>query len=238
MRIAKDFLREAIQLVATKRPPIAFKIEEGAVDRNLGEKRMYELHTQLKEDNVPVYSLAVEVLKGQSMGNMDTMYNLTMFEEQTVDNLEQCLNAVTVQVFPNKPYKLQKWYIWHIIHKPRYIPVHKWVSRVVKLNNYLTEFPMHTGVEAKKLEQEELLEVLENRIPITWRFKMDKEGFGVSSSTLKDFTKTYIHYKECKLKVTEKTNTAHKSHSERGGKRKAKRKASKKAYHNWGQDSP
>eukprot|EP00957_Ditylum_brightwellii_P204103 15337729-Ditylum_brightwellii.AAC.1 len=54
------------------------------------------------------------------------------FEEQTLENLEHCLDVVTVQ----------------------------WVPRVIKLNNYLTEFPMSTGIKAKKLDQEEILEVL------------------------------------------------------------------------------
>eukprot|EP00957_Ditylum_brightwellii_P035988 2726637-Ditylum_brightwellii.AAC.1 len=90
---------------------------------------------------------------------------------------------------------------------------------------------MPTGVEATALEQEELLEVLENRIPTIWKFQVDKEGFNSSSSTLKDLTETCAHFEECKPKVTEKTSAACKSHSERGGKCEAKRKASKKAYH-------
>eukprot|EP00957_Ditylum_brightwellii_P037775 2856908-Ditylum_brightwellii.AAC.1 len=134
-----------------------------------------------------------------------------------VDNLKHCLNAMAFQVFPNKAYKLQK--------------------QVVKLNNYLTEFPTSTDIEARKLEQEELLEFLENRIPTSWKFQMDKEGFNKSSSRLKEFTKTCVYYKECKPKVMETTNTACKSHSKRGGKCKAKWKASKKAYCEWGQDS-
>eukprot|EP00957_Ditylum_brightwellii_P103476 7884518-Ditylum_brightwellii.AAC.1 len=125
-----------------------------------------------------------------------------------------------------------------MMHKPRHIPVHKWISRVVKLNNYLTEFPTPTGVEAKKLEPKELLEVLENRIPTTWKFQMDKEGFDASSSTLKDFMETCIRYEVCKPKVTKKTSAACKIPSERGGKCKVKCKASKKAYHDWEQDSP
>eukprot|EP00957_Ditylum_brightwellii_P191454 14576568-Ditylum_brightwellii.AAC.1 len=36
MRIAQGFSREAIQLDATKKPPIAFEVEEGA-DRKLEE---------------------------------------------------------------------------------------------------------------------------------------------------------------------------------------------------------
>eukprot|EP00957_Ditylum_brightwellii_P185983 14159463-Ditylum_brightwellii.AAC.1 len=49
---------------------------------------------------------------------------------------------------------------------------------------------------------------------------------------------TCICYKECKLKASEKISAAHKSQSKRGGKCKAKHKASKKAYRDWGQDSP
>eukprot|EP00957_Ditylum_brightwellii_P160081 12186157-Ditylum_brightwellii.AAC.1 len=67
---------------------------------------------------------------------------------------------------------------------------------------------------------------------------MDKEGFDASSSMIKKFTETYVCYKDCKLKGSEKTSTACKSHSDRGGKCKAKDKANKKAYHDWGQDSP
>eukprot|EP00957_Ditylum_brightwellii_P210961 15365608-Ditylum_brightwellii.AAC.1 len=250
MRITQDFLREAIQLVATKKPLIAFKVEEGA-DRKLGESRKYKLCMQPEEDNSPVYSLTVEVKqvpKGQIMGNMNVAYTLvrdllrinalTAFnnkqvtsKRQTLNNLNHCFNAVTVQVFPNKVCKLQKQYIQHIMHKPRHIPICKWIARVVKLNNYLTKFPISVGLKARKLEQEELLEVLENGIPTLWKFQMDKEGFNASSSTLKGFTKTCVHYKECKPKMTEKTSAAHKSHSEREVKHKSKHKADKKAYH-------
>eukprot|EP00957_Ditylum_brightwellii_P034169 2589328-Ditylum_brightwellii.AAC.1 len=67
---------------------------------------------------------------------------------------------------------------------------------------------------------------------------MDKEGFNRSSSTLKDFTKTFIHQKECKPKRTEVTRTACKSHSKIEGTHNAQHKANKKAYRKWGRDSP
>eukprot|EP00957_Ditylum_brightwellii_P025397 1921188-Ditylum_brightwellii.AAC.1 len=79
MKIAKDFLREAIQLVATKRPLIMFKIEEGVMDKKLGESRTHKLCMQPEEDNSPVYSLIIEVeqvLRRQNMGNMDATYTL------------------------------------------------------------------------------------------------------------------------------------------------------------------
>eukprot|EP00957_Ditylum_brightwellii_P042363 3207548-Ditylum_brightwellii.AAC.1 len=147
-----------------------------------------------------------------------------------LDNLDHCLNAVTVQVFPNKAYKLQKWYIQHMMHKPRNVLAHKWIARVVKLNNYLMEFPTSTGVKARKSEQEELLEVVEQGIPTLWTFQMEKEGMDASSSILKYFTKTYAPYKKCKPKMAEKKSVACKRHSEREGKCKAKLKADKKTY--------
>eukprot|EP00957_Ditylum_brightwellii_P000048 3486-Ditylum_brightwellii.AAC.1 len=97
-----------------------------------------------------VYTLVWDLLRGNAL----TAFNneQAMFEEQIPDNLDHCLNAVTVQVFPNKAYKLQKWYFQHMVHKPRHIPICKWIARVVKLNNYLTEFPMPAGVDARRLE--------------------------------------------------------------------------------------
>ena len=95
MRIAKDFLREAIELVNTKRPPIKFKVEEGVTDKKLGESRTYKLCTQPKEEKSPVYSLRIEVfklgspkewlifkkqmkqvLKGQNVTDVDALYTL------------------------------------------------------------------------------------------------------------------------------------------------------------------
>eukprot|EP00957_Ditylum_brightwellii_P181540 13828186-Ditylum_brightwellii.AAC.1 len=101
------------------------------------------------------------------------------------------------------------------MHKTRYVPVCKWIARVVKLNNYLMEFPTPVGVKTKKLEQEELPEVLENIIPTLWTFQMDKEGFNASSSAVKDFTETCVCSKECRPKMIEKTSAACKSYSER-----------------------
>eukprot|EP00957_Ditylum_brightwellii_P090223 6871598-Ditylum_brightwellii.AAC.1 len=62
MGIAKGFLKEAIQLVATKKPPIAFEVESG-MEQKLGESRTYKLHTQPEEDNFPMYLLTIEVFE-------------------------------------------------------------------------------------------------------------------------------------------------------------------------------
>eukprot|EP00957_Ditylum_brightwellii_P158147 12037455-Ditylum_brightwellii.AAC.1 len=133
-----------------------------------------------------VYTLSQYLLRGDAL----TAFNnkRAMFEEQMADNLKHSLNAVMVYGFLNKAYKLQKWYIQHMMHKPRHVPARKWIARVIKLNNYLTEFLTPTGVKARKMDQDEILEVLENRIPTLWKFQMGNEGFDTSSSTVKEFT--------------------------------------------------
>ena len=69
-----------------------------------------------------------QVLKGQNMTNVDASYTLIQdllrgnalttsnneqatFDKQSLENLKYCVNAVTVQVFTNKAYKLQKRHI-------------------------------------------------------------------------------------------------------------------------------
>eukprot|EP00957_Ditylum_brightwellii_P093228 7098900-Ditylum_brightwellii.AAC.1 len=49
--------------------------------------------------------------------------------------------------------------------KHRHVSAHNWITRVVKLNNYLMEFHMPPEVVSRKLDQEELLEVLEKEFP-------------------------------------------------------------------------
>eukprot|EP00957_Ditylum_brightwellii_P131205 10007188-Ditylum_brightwellii.AAC.1 len=138
-------------------------------------------------------------------------------EEQTADNLEQCLNVVTVHFFLNKAYKLQEQYIWHMVHKPRHISAHEWIARVIKLNNYLMEFPISPVVKPRKMDWENILKVLEKN-PTSWKFQMDKEGFDASFSTIKDLTKICVCYKEYKPVIPEMLFAACKSPSEREGK--------------------
>eukprot|EP00957_Ditylum_brightwellii_P094516 7197239-Ditylum_brightwellii.AAC.1 len=92
---------------------------------------------------------------------------------------------------------------------------------------------MPPRVVPRKMDREEILEVLENRISMVWKFQMDKEAFGMSSSTVKDFIKTCIHYKECEPDMPEAKITACKCPSEREGKCKAKHKVEEN-YCNWG----
>eukprot|EP00957_Ditylum_brightwellii_P057094 4326975-Ditylum_brightwellii.AAC.1 len=58
---------------------------------------------------------------------------------------------------------------------------------MIKLNDYLVHFPVPDRVTDTKISHEEFVDVLEDGIPYKWKLEFEKEGFNLSSSTLKEF---------------------------------------------------
>eukprot|EP00957_Ditylum_brightwellii_P051835 3931163-Ditylum_brightwellii.AAC.1 len=75
---------------------------------------------------------------------------------------------------------------------------------MIKLNNYLEKFPVPDGVTAKKISREEFVDLLEDGIVFQWKLEFKKEGFDLSSSTLKEFLDVYVHLEEAKLQKLQK----------------------------------
>eukprot|EP00957_Ditylum_brightwellii_P051039 3870068-Ditylum_brightwellii.AAC.1 len=93
---------------------------------------------------------------------------------------------------------------------------------------------MPPKVATKKLDQEELLQVLENGILMVWKFQMDKDNFNASSSSIKEFNKICVWYEECGPMMPEKIALTPIRPSEREGKFKAECKPKEKGDCNWG----
>eukprot|EP00957_Ditylum_brightwellii_P103894 7915079-Ditylum_brightwellii.AAC.1 len=58
---------------------------------------------------------------------------------------------------------------------------------MIKLNDYLVQFPVPDGVTAMKISGKEFVDVLEYGILYQWKLEFKKEGFNSSPSTLKEF---------------------------------------------------
>eukprot|EP00957_Ditylum_brightwellii_P038815 2933650-Ditylum_brightwellii.AAC.1 len=58
---------------------------------------------------------------------------------------------------------------------------------MIKLNDFLEFFPVPDGVTTTKIPREEFVSVLEGGVPYQWKLEFKKEGFDLSSSTLKEF---------------------------------------------------
>eukprot|EP00957_Ditylum_brightwellii_P147883 11260733-Ditylum_brightwellii.AAC.1 len=98
-----------------------------------------------------------QVIKGQ-----DTLQVFQNEEasQEVKDGLAftKCLVAVTKHIFPRK----------HTNHKKMHLPV-------------------PDGVTATKISCNEFVDVLEDEISYQWKLEFKKEGFDLSSSTLKEF---------------------------------------------------
>eukprot|EP00957_Ditylum_brightwellii_P110341 8416061-Ditylum_brightwellii.AAC.1 len=70
---------------------------------------------------------------------------------------------------------------------------------MIKLNDYLEFFPVADSVTATKIPREEFVDVLEDGCPYQWKLEFKKEGFDLSSSTLKDFLDICVRLEEAEL---------------------------------------
>eukprot|EP00957_Ditylum_brightwellii_P081739 6218421-Ditylum_brightwellii.AAC.1 len=58
---------------------------------------------------------------------------------------------------------------------------------MIKLNDYLVNFPVPEGVATTKISRKEFVDILEDGIPYQWKLEFKKESFNLSSSKLKCF---------------------------------------------------
>eukprot|EP00957_Ditylum_brightwellii_P145235 11061671-Ditylum_brightwellii.AAC.1 len=181
MKIDARSFEFANRSVRNMPPPILFYVPD---IYNLVVK-YYKLGTP--EELLQFVEAIVQVIKGQDIQDRDMTYSLvkSLLKEdvlQVFKNKEQsqevkddpaftkCLAAVTDHIFPNEAYKMQKKYIWNILH-----------------------FPVPDGVTAIKISHEEFVDVLEDRILYQWKLEFKKEGFNLSSSMLKEILGMCVH---------------------------------------------
>eukprot|EP00957_Ditylum_brightwellii_P146472 11151984-Ditylum_brightwellii.AAC.1 len=55
--------------------------------------------------------------------------------------------------------------------------VKEWVARAQELNGYLNDFPNHNGNPTQPLDADELLDILEFGVPLSWRREFTVQGF-------------------------------------------------------------
>eukprot|EP00957_Ditylum_brightwellii_P146047 11121517-Ditylum_brightwellii.AAC.1 len=88
-----------------------------------------------------------------------------MYGNQTVPHFELCLDDIAEHVFPEKAGQIQKSYMRRNIRWSKDYTVKEWVARVQELNRYLTDFPDHNGNPTQPLDMDELMDILEFRVP-------------------------------------------------------------------------
>jgi hypothetical protein len=104
---------------------------------------------------------------------------------ETDATFQQCLNSLTTHVFPQRALRIQKRYMRRYMRKPREMKMRHFRSRVVEMNNYLARFPAKFN-ESQKLDDEELMDLLEFAIPNGWQREMVLQGFDASKASIQE----------------------------------------------------
>eukprot|EP00957_Ditylum_brightwellii_P142169 10831719-Ditylum_brightwellii.AAC.1 len=97
---------------------------------------------------------------------------------------------------------------------------------MIKLNDYLVHFPALDGVTATKIACKEFVNVLKDRNMYQWILEFEKEGFNLSSSTLKEFLDMCVCLEDAELQkpLKKKIACAITEHDDLDGKRKRQEK--------------
>ena len=103
----------------------------------------------------------------------------------TNTNFQECLKAVTADVFPPKALLNQKKIMHYFLRKPADMIAKDYTARVCKINSYLTAFPTKPGREATKLYRDELLDLLEFGVPLKWHRVMHLHSFKPQEGSIK-----------------------------------------------------
>ena len=141
------------------------------------------------------------VLKGDALSHFN-QYFLTAGNENG-DTFEASIRSLITHIFPLRALRIQKRYMRCYMRKPRDMKMRTYRNRVIELNNYLAKFPSNFN-DAQKIEEEELVDILEFGTPNKWQFEMVRMGFDSATSTSQEL----VEFCE-RLEFTEELSNGH-----------------------------
>ena len=125
------------------------------------------------------------LLKGDAL---TAFQNITATGSETAGSFNAAIKKLTRHVFPLKAEQQQKRYMRRVMRKPSEMDSQQFVSRVGELNRYLQEFPASNNrVSATKLDDDEIMDILEFSVPNSWQRQMVLQDFDPLDSTPAQF---------------------------------------------------
>eukprot|EP00957_Ditylum_brightwellii_P198553 15132525-Ditylum_brightwellii.AAC.1 len=73
----------------------------------------------------------------------------------------------------------------------------EWVAQVKDLNGYLKNFPDHNGNPTQPLDPDELMDILEFRVPASWHREFTVQGFNPADQGLRKFVEFCTRLELC-----------------------------------------
>lgn len=123
-----------------------------------------------------------QVLKGDALAH----WNSTAFgKQETDDTFLECWQSLLAHVFPFRALQTQKRFMRRHMRKPLSEKFRAYKNRLVDMNNDLARFPPNFS-PAQKLDQEELIDILQFGMPSKWQRNMVRDNFNPADHGLQD----------------------------------------------------
>ena len=107
------------------------------------------------EEGDDAVAIVRDVLHGEALRAFNTKLS-EMADPISMDDVNECIDAVTKTLFPHRALARQKRYMRRFMRKPAGMPIRTYVARIYELNEYLKEFPPFG--EHQALSEDELVE--------------------------------------------------------------------------------
>ena len=114
------------------------------------------------------------VLKGDAYTYFNQYFTTVGNEDDVMFILG--IQALTSHIFPQRALRMQKRYMRLYMRKPRDMKMRVYRNRVVELNNYLERFPT-VFISTQKIDDDEIVDILELGTPNKWQSEMVRLGF-------------------------------------------------------------
>ena len=161
------------------------------------------------------YAMARQILQGDALAAFEKEC-----KDQTVEsvaNFKEALKKVTAHVFPQRALQIQKHYMRRYMRKPKSMTVRTYCNRVVQMRNQLDFYP-GGNANGDTLPEDELLDILEHGIPVTWQKEMARQGFVPIDKSVTEFIEfckrlefTELNYHEVRTDNGARPNVGSKS---------------------------
>ena len=138
-------------------------------------------------DGPGMFTIGRRLMDGDALAEFENFVTREQLT-QTVNNFNRAMEAVCKHVFPAQAAKLQKRYLHCFVCKPLTMNVRQFVNRVQEINNYLPFFPPQVpGEPIQKLDDDEVIDLMEFGVPRAWQRKMEEHNFDSTNTTIGEF---------------------------------------------------
>jgi hypothetical protein len=170
-----------------------------------------------------MFATTRRMLEGDALATFNSALNHNNHE--TVHEFTRSMNALKRHIFPKRALQVQKCWMRRYLRKPKDKTIREFVARVHEINAWFTTYPVTDGDVnlPQGLTEDELLDLLENGIPSTWKKEMLKQGFDITEKSIQEFIEFCERLEICEATTPTSQNNNNKNESSPNKSQKGKK---------------